>query len=161
MGKITAVFDEVKARLDHAKDTDQLKCNIVRNGNIVDYRKAEDYPMITLTLYDGQNGPAYNYGGNIDRLFLDINLYHPPIEGDEENYLYDTDTDEGILIMLEQALDALELSTADAIEPTLNGTANDGREYRLILDESAPEMMKLTIRYEIETAQFIFGQRHS
>lgn len=159
MGVIVDLLDEIRNRLETAtgvgKDLEGIKR--VRIGSIEEARKLNNYPIINIKVTSPGEEPRFVKSGSVIELSIEIRLMVNKLAEEKNKYFKISDST-GALFLLENMLNVLDKDTSGNLDLTFNCTGNNLRRYSWDMEESN-QLVEIPVTMNIETKQFILGQR--
>lgn len=154
----TVILDEIEARLTAGKTANKIIAKDIFIGFFKENRKGNDLPVIKIVPTTGRNSPECPIQAT--DIFSFSIFYKANRLSDNNNKLYNTTDQKGLLIQLGHILNYIELKTSDAtIDMGLNETTYDLMSYNWNIDYSEEDVMTLIINYTVKTGNYLRGAR--
>lgn len=133
--------------------------NDIMIGTRDEARSNEDLPVIYIQLIGGEEKNLYNRGGKIDEMEFKITLLDAKLSTtDDDNQLYDTDTQLGPLYKLEALLNSIEKDPdTDTMDLQFGGTQSQQPSIRY--DINYTNILEINVYLILQTEQFTAGSR--
>lgn len=136
MGVLVDLFEEIRQRLQTAITSGSLtEVNSLVILPKVSFYKKNDFPIINIWPLSTAEVPNCMHQGFVSVLNINIQIVHNLL-ADDNNKLYKTSDQTGMLFLYEKVLNVLDKNTSGAIDLTFSGKANNLREYSLDVVES-------------------------
>lgn len=157
MGNKIDLINEIYTRLNTARTSGSItEFKRVQIGSREEARKLNDLPVINMRPIRGEEKPYAQANCKVDEITIAIDLVFSTPDDSVENGMYGATN--GIINSLEKVLNAIDKTTAGAVDLTFNNKGNQipGYTYEF---EYLDGVVVCTIEFKCETAQFSVGSR--
>ena len=136
MGVLVDLFEEIRQRLQTSIDSGSLtEINSLTILPKASFYKGNDYPIINIWPLSTAEIPECMHQMFVSVLNVNIQIADNLL-ADDNNKLYKTADETGILFLYEKVLNVLDKDTSGNVSLTFDGKANNLREYSLDVDEA-------------------------
>ena len=151
--------EELKDRIQKAKDNGGLECKDIFIGDFEQIRKLNDYPITVIAPLSSNVDPECMKWEAVDDATIGI-VYIISKRSDNNNKLYKDGDTTGALGQLGILLNYIEKKTSDgSVDVSINAKTNSMFRHSIRFDYSNSDLVKIFITMRCKTRSYQRGQR--